>query len=148
MPPKIQVIPTLNQPKIEGKLWVQFWIKTSDLFVYNTSVITIVFNQNKSTFFRLFLGLTESTQNNKDLKRYKDNWTSADGFRTWTRATILLNFEYNEDNTQMDLSISTFENSSPKSKLGHSYSNASFWEISFLDLVFGDNSFEFMQMNQ
>jgi hypothetical protein len=48
----------------------------------------------------------------------------------------------------MDLSISTFQDNSLKNEFKHSYSDASFWEINYLDIIFGGNGFEFTEMNQ
>jgi hypothetical protein len=148
MPPKIQVIPALNQARIKGKVWVQFWVKTSDIFNETEPVLSIVFNKNKSTFYRLFFGSTTSNQDNGDIQNFTEKWKSPNGFRNWMRACVLLNFDYSKANKQMDLSISTFQNNSLKSEFKHSYSDASLSEMSFLDIIFGDRHLKNTELNQ
>jgi hypothetical protein len=146
-PPKIRVIPPLNKTKITEKISLQFWIKTTQDFLTYQTIARILFNKSGSEFFHFYLGTSTKNFANGPNKQFVQKWDSPNKFRTWNRVSIDIQVDQvNESSTR--LMISNYVNGKKGARNSHDYFGDDYWEVKTLDVVFGNNHFKNIKIDQ
>jgi hypothetical protein len=145
LPPKIRVIPEIEQPKIKGIISTQFWVKSSFGFSDSHPICRVVFNKNDNMFFSLnSAGITVLEKIEKKII-FTQKWNLPNKFYEWTRILIQVRLDY-DDGELMKLSIMNSVNGISGELIEHEDNNN--LKITSLDFIFGSDSFLTNQLQQ
>lgn len=141
IPAKIRVIPSSNQIRIQTKVSTQFWVKNLHDFDSAVPILSFVMNKNTRRYAKLFV---DPLNNYELVHTSKINFNvgimESHMFRVWSRINVDLEFNHVFQN-EMQFVMTIYVDGSKKRTTSHTYDQSEYWELQFLDVTLGEDSF-------